>query len=113
MKNNLKIAHPTGKTWMFKFNEQFNATKVNGYPEDVPFDMFLFHSIWNYTEVRKVVPDGPAVTVLRDPVELFESGYVYFNNKPKVMTIDGHLNCQYKIGLLDRKVRKLKRKLDL
>ena len=46
--------------------------------------MFLFHSIWNYNEVRKVVPDGPAVTLVRDPVDMFESGYAYFNNIPKV-----------------------------
>ena len=91
MKNNLKIAHPIPKTWMFKFNEQFNATKVKGYPDDVPLDMFLYHSIWNYEEVRKVVPNGPAVTILRDPVDLFESGYVYFNNKPKVKNITCHL----------------------
>ena len=83
LRNELSIAFPKGKSWMFGFKEPFNATKVNGYPNDT-FDMFLFHSVWNYNEVRKVVPNGPAVTVLRDPVDLFESGYVYFNNHPKV-----------------------------
>ena len=68
---------------MFDFKEPFHAAKVKGYPNNT-FDMFLFHSIWNYNEVRKVVPNGPSVTVLRDPVDLFESGYVYFNNHPKV-----------------------------
>ena len=28
--------------------------------------------------VRKLIPDGIAFTILRDPVEAFESGYVYY-----------------------------------
>ena len=68
---------------MFGFKNSFNASKVNGYPNDT-FDMFLFHSIWKNSEVRKVVPKGPSVTLIRDPVDMFESGYVYFSNKPKV-----------------------------
>ena len=41
------------------------------------FDIFTFHSIWNYKEVKKLVPEGPTITILRDPVDVFESGYVY------------------------------------
>ena len=77
---------------MFGFKQPFNASQVNGYSKTSgteekarTFDVFLFHSVWNYNDVRKVVPNGPAITLLREPVELFESGYVYFSNKPKVM----------------------------
>ena len=83
---------------MFGFKKSFNASQVNGYELEQnkhmtygTFDMFLFHSVWNYTEVRKVVPHGPAVTLIRDPVDTFESGYVYFNNHPKVNKFYHHL----------------------
>ena len=77
---------------MFGFKEPFNASQVKEYQtktqdNDVTyktFDVFLFHSVWNYDNVRKIIPNGPAVTLIRDPVEMYESGYVYFNNKPKV-----------------------------
>ena len=92
LRNNQSIAFPIPKTWMFGFKQPFNASQVNGYSKTSgieekagAFDVFLFHSIWNYNDVRKVVPNGPAITLLRDPVALFESGYVYFNNKPKVI----------------------------
>ena len=28
---------------------------------------------------RKLIPSGPAFTIVRDPVEAFESGYVYYD----------------------------------
>lgn len=96
LRNNLSIAFPTAKTWMFGFKQPFNASQVKGYHEtenheepehrQVPksFDVFLFHSVWNYKEVRKVVSNGPSVTLIREPADMFESGYVYFGNKPKV-----------------------------
>ena len=71
---------------MFGLKKSFGASQVRGYELEQnkrykqTFDMFLFHSVWNYTEVRKVVPNGPAVTLIRDPVDTFESGYVFFNN---------------------------------
>ena len=50
-----------------------------------PFDLFVFHSIWNYLEVQKVIPKSAIkITILRDPIETFESGYSYFGRSPKV-----------------------------
>ena len=79
---------------MFGFKKPFDASQVKGYETKThghltykTFDVFLFHSVWNYDNVRKVVPNGPAVTLVRDPVEMYESGYVYFNKKPKVLVI--------------------------
>ena len=53
---------------------------LKGYSETNPttFDAFVFHSNFNYDEVRKLVPEGPAITLLRDPVALFDSGYSFF-----------------------------------
>ena len=40
--------------------------------------LFLtFHSIWNYKEVRTLMPNASFITILRDPVACFESNYVY------------------------------------
>lgn len=53
----LTFALPT-KSWMFSFNEPFNAKMVTNYtwnPEH-QFDMMVFHSLWNGTEVDKVIP---------------------------------------------------------
>ena len=55
-----------------------------------PFDMFVFHSQWRYEEVQKVMPTSAVtITILRDPVDTFESGYSYFGRAPKVLY---HLN---------------------
>jgi hypothetical protein len=52
-----------------------------------PFNLFVFHSIWNYKEVRKVMSKSAfTVTILRDPVNTFESGYSYFGRAPKVIS---------------------------
>ena len=53
-----------------------------------PFNFFVFHSMWNYDEVQKVIPSSaPVITILRDPVDTFESGHSYFNQAPKVQYV--------------------------
>lgn len=77
--HNLTFAVPQTKTWMFSFKERFRAEFAHKYswsPRNV-FNLFIFHSIWNKYQVRKLVPNGPVITILRDPVDVFESGYVY------------------------------------
>ncbi len=77
VKNNLTFAMPP-KSWMFSFKEQFHSSVVlNGPWAKLGFDMFIFHSIWNYHEMKKVLPDAAYITLLRDPVDAFESNYVY------------------------------------
>ena len=34
-------------------------------------------SVWNYPEVKKVLPEAVYITLLRDPVNCYESNYVY------------------------------------
>ena len=36
-----------------------------------------FVSVWNYPEVKKVLPEALYITLLRDPVNCYESNYVY------------------------------------
>merc|ERR1712029_508735 len=68
------------KSWMYSFNEFFNAQMVTNYtwnPQRT-FDMMVFHSLWNGPEVDKVITrPSKRFTLLRDPVDTFESGYVY------------------------------------
>lgn len=42
------------------------------------YDIFCLHTIWNYEEVEKSLGPGAAyVTIMRDPVDLFESLWSY------------------------------------
>ena len=78
-KHNLTFVVPQAKTWMFTFKDRFRADLAHTYswsPRNL-FNFFIFHSIWNRYQVRKLVPSGPVITILRDPVDVFESGYVY------------------------------------
>ena len=78
-KNGLTFAIPPN-SWMYSFNVFFNSKMVTNYtwnPQHT-FDMMVFHSLWNGMEVDKVIPrPSPRFTLLRDPVDTFESGYVY------------------------------------
>ena len=47
-------------------------------PENISWDQHsLSYSVWNYNEVRKLLPSATFVTLLRDPVDCWESNYVY------------------------------------
>ena len=92
MENNLTVAIP--KNGMHYFNElkPFTATEVRGYSEVIPknkfnYNLFASHSVWDHSEVRKVIPSGPSVTILRDPISVFESAYSYYGNTPEVIDI--------------------------
>ena len=41
------------------------------------FVITILLSIWNYEEVKKVLPEAEYITLLRDPVNCYESNYVY------------------------------------
>ena len=45
--------------------------------KSIGYDLMVFHHIWNATEIKKLIPGGLSFTLLRDPVDTFESGYVY------------------------------------
>ena len=91
-RNNLNFAMPE-KSWMFSYKEAFNASMVSRLPwARLGFDMFIFHrwihitrgndlvlvvSVWNYEEVHKILPDAVFLTLLRNPVQCYESNYVY------------------------------------
>ena len=89
--NNLSFVLPKSKWWFFSHYQSFKASeaedyKVEGDIKNVPLEknLFAIHSVWNHKEIRKILPTGPAVTILRDPISVFESAYSYFGNTPKV-----------------------------
>ena len=42
------------------------------------YDIFALHTIWNKAEVERTLGPGAVfITILRDPVQLFESLWVY------------------------------------
>jgi len=66
------------RSWMYSFKEPFNHTMISKLPwARLGYDLFVFHSVWNYNEVKKVLPSAVYITLLRDPVDCYESNYVY------------------------------------
>ena len=41
------------------------------------FDIFAAHSRWNLAQVKILIPEGYTLTILRDPVDTFESFFTY------------------------------------
>ena len=78
VKHDLVFALPPN-SWMFDILEPFDANMVLKGPwKDLGgFDIFAFHCRWNHTEVSKLIPDAKHVTIFREPLDTFESNYVY------------------------------------
>ena len=92
--NHLKFVLPKSKWWFFSHYVPFKAIEAEDYTEKgksrgngnttISKDLFAIHSVWNNKEIRKILPTAPAVSILRDPIDVFESAYSYFGNKPTV-----------------------------
>ena len=69
------------------FNEfrPFRSSWSEHYMERKNMDIFAVHSVWDNLEVRKLIPNGLAVTILRDPIAAFESSYSFYKNQPRVL----------------------------
>ncbi|CAB4061585.1 GAL3ST1 [Lepeophtheirus salmonis] len=67
--------------WMYSLDKGFEAEMAKGneqpWSKYFSMDVFAFHSRFNIDELRKVISDPIVLTILRDPVETFESNYVY------------------------------------
>lgn len=76
--------------WEFSVLEPFKASHVQRKPwKGVEFDVFAFHSQWNFLEVKKLMPTATFISLLRDPVDCFESIFVYMELRKKYkMTIN-------------------------
>jgi len=67
----------------YTLNQPFSSSWVQNVPwnamtEEQGYNIFAMHTKWNQKEVEKVLGDGSKyVTILRDPIDAFESLYNY------------------------------------
>ena len=80
LKNQLTFALPSAGNYLGRYVKYSKAMIANTVWDKVglDYDMFALHTIWNKAEVERTLGPGAVyITILRDPVELFESLWVY------------------------------------
>ena len=85
LKNRLKFAIPNNplQPWNYSFYKSFQASMVKQYTwkNCEEYDMMLWYGRYNISETEKIISKNDIskrITILRDPVSMFESGYVFF-----------------------------------
>ncbi|XP_068135262.1 galactose-3-O-sulfotransferase 2-like isoform X2 [Hyperolius riggenbachi] len=79
--HNLTIAFPVYNSAQFFYPQYFSAAFVEGYIQNPTrnFDIMCHHMRFHMGEVEKVMPkDTFYFTILRNPVSLMESSFIYF-----------------------------------
>ncbi|KAK5616782.1 hypothetical protein CRENBAI_020469 [Crenichthys baileyi] len=78
-KHQLKFALPDRRN-DFCYPQPFLCSQVKDYRPGECFNIVCNHMRFNYEEVTKLLPsDAVYVTILRDPVDLFESAFHYYH----------------------------------
>lgn len=78
-KHKLKFAFPDGRNDFF-YPSPFHCSQVKDYRPGACFNILCNHMRFNHQEVAKLLPpDAVYVTILRNPVELFESSFHYYH----------------------------------
>lgn len=78
-KHNLKFALPDGRNDFF-YPSPFQCSQVKGYKPGDCFNIVCNHMRFDPHEVAKLLPPNAAyITILRDPVDLFESSFHYYH----------------------------------
>ena len=80
LNNQLDFVLPSAGNYLGRY-VPYSKVMVANTPWDrvgVNYDIFCLHTIWNYREVEATLGPGAIyVTIMRDPVELFESLWSY------------------------------------
>ncbi|XP_045923593.1 galactosylceramide sulfotransferase-like [Micropterus dolomieu] len=89
-KHKLKFAFPDGRNDFF-YPSPFLCSKVRDYRPGDCFNIVCNHMRFDHQEVAKVLPpDAAYFTILRNPVDLFESSFHYYQRDvPLTWRIDG------------------------
>lgn len=89
-KHNLRFAFPDGRNDFF-YPSPFLCSQVKDYRPGECFNIACNHMRFNQEEVAKLLPpDAVYITILRDPVDLFESAFHYYHRAvPLTWSIDG------------------------
>jgi len=80
LNNDLNIVLPSAGNYLGRYVPYSRTMIANTLWDRVGmgYDIFCLHTIWNYEEVEKSLGPGAAyVTIMRDPVDLFESLWSY------------------------------------
>lgn len=78
-KHNLKFAFPDGRNDFF-YPSPFLCSQVKDYRPGDCFNVVCNHMRFDRQEVAKLLPpDAAYITILRDPVDLFESAFHYYH----------------------------------
>ena len=80
LKNDLNFVLPSAGNYLGRY-VPYSRVMVGNTPWDrlgLEYDIFCLHTIWSLAEVRATLgPSATYVTIMRDPVELFESLWSY------------------------------------
>ncbi|XP_068430270.1 galactosylceramide sulfotransferase [Clinocottus analis] len=89
-KHKLKFALPDGRNDFF-YPSPFLCSQVKDYRHGDCFNIVCNHMRFDHHEVAKLLPpDAVYITILRDPVALFESSFHYYHRAvPLTWRIDG------------------------
>lgn len=78
-KHRLKFAFPDGRNDFF-YPSPFLCSQVKDYRPGDCFNIVCNHMRFNYREVAKLLPEDTVyISILRDPVDLFESSFHYYH----------------------------------
>uniref|UniRef100_UPI0037E71E47 galactosylceramide sulfotransferase n=1 Tax=Semicossyphus pulcher TaxID=241346 RepID=UPI0037E71E47 len=89
-KHELKFAFPDGRNDFF-YPSPFLCSQVKDYRPGDCFNIVCNHMRFDHQEVAKLLhPDAVYITILRDPVDLFESSFHYYHRAvPLTWMING------------------------
>ena len=65
-------------------NNRFSGSIMDRRTEGTKMSILCLHTRWDYQEMEKVMGEGEKttyVTMLRDPVDVFESQWQYYNHE--------------------------------
>jgi len=81
LKNSLNFVLPSSGNYLGRYIKYSRSTMISNTPWEragLDYQIFCLHTIWNYKEVSQTLgEDTTYITIIRDPVELFESLWVY------------------------------------
>lgn len=91
-KNNLTLVLPDHGNYIFNGADGFTLEGTQWYQSDTKPDIFCLHSIWNdMNQVKNVLGAQVYFTILRDPIDAFESLWTYENCSKHFQSVFGKM----------------------
>lgn len=94
-KHKLKFAFPNGRNDFF-YPSPFHCSQVKDYRPGDCFNIVCNHMRFNHHEVAKLLPsDAAYISILRDPVDHFESTFQYYH---RTVPLTWHISGKNKLA---------------